>query len=221
MARCPFLGALHLARPARPGVTVVESEAEQPRARGDDRWRPLRQPRGQCPPGLGLGRGDRGECPGASPPCSRRSGSCGPPAPQRPPPAPPASAAAAAPRANGRWRPARAARRGLAPAARERPRLTLPRRGGEVSPASTLPPRTARVSAGLPASRAAATSARGRDGRGGALRPCGLSLMISWKLAVHQCVCKMSKFNSELWGSSKRGLKSVLEHPHAHLIYSP
>lgn len=47
-----------------------------------------------------------------------------------------------------------------------------------MSPASTLPPRTLRVSAGLPASRAASMSALGRDGRGGALRPSGLSVVI-------------------------------------------
>ncbi|XP_034494917.1 colorectal neoplasia differentially expressed peptide [Ailuropoda melanoleuca] len=77
--------------------------------------------------------GGRGELPRPVPlaPASR-----GPCAPQRPPPAPPAAAAAAAaaavaPRANGRQRPARAARRGLEPATRERPRPARSRGGGE------------------------------------------------------------------------------------------
>ncbi|XP_021116520.1 uncharacterized protein LOC110349909 [Heterocephalus glaber] len=50
--------------------------------------------------------------------------SCGRAAPPRPPPAPPA--VATAPRANGRWQPACAALRGLAPATRERPRPVRP-----------------------------------------------------------------------------------------------
>lgn len=142
------------------------SEAQRPAQlelgkRGAGQWRPLGSP-SRARGGLGGGR----EQPERPRPAAWAPASRGRAAPRRPPPAPPAAAAAAALRANGRWQPACAARRGLAPATRERPRPASPLRGAEVSP---LRAGSQCRAAGFRL-RATASSPGGPGGRGGAPR---------------------------------------------------
>lgn len=133
--------AVVAAPPRRGGCEPAETQRGRAAGPPDEkgaRTRPAAASQAPRPGVLGArrGRGGRRERLAASPPCSLRSRLRGPAAAQRPPPAPPA--ASSAPRGNGRQRPqrpARAARRGLTAATRERPRPALPRRDSEVSPA--------------------------------------------------------------------------------------